>query len=288
MAAKPAKINTMNQFQKLIKYLSILFAGLLAACILISIVGGIIFIGTVFSNEKKQISENKQQPEFSQSFNDISSMDITNFGGILELIPGDEFLVEGTQLSSDFECYSKNGKLIIDNDDSDFPFFSFLKEKESRLTVYFPKHFIADELIIVNEVGFVNLQNIQAGKFYLETDAGTLSGNSVFAENAKIECGVGNSFFTNSDFRNLELETGLGTFDLQGNITGKSEISCGIGNIDLSLSGQRKDYWISVEQGIGSVYIDNERYQENQQNIDASHLLSIDGGIGDVSIEFGK
>ena len=79
-----------------------------------------------------------------------------------------------------------------------------------------------------------------------------------------------------------------GDINMSANIMGDSEISCGIGNIDIDLIGERQDYSINIEKGIGGIKIDNKKVKNNTSYGKGINKLDIDGGIGSINISFDK
>lgn len=109
-----------------------------------------------------------------------------------------------------------------------------------------------------------------------------------YIKNASIDGGIGEIDVTNTKFYNLELDSGIGDIDMNASIMRNSEISCGIGNIDVNLIGDKKDYSINIEKGIGSIKIENKEVGNNTIYGKGINKLDIDGGIGSINISFNK
>ncbi|MEG2774365.1 MAG: hypothetical protein RR906_03065, partial [Acetivibrio sp.] len=64
---------------------------------------------------------------------------------------------------------------------------------------------------------------------------------------------------------------------------------CGVGSTYLQLEDSQDAYHLAIEKGLGSITINGSSYSSvNSNSASASNSLSIEGGIGNVSIDFAK
>lgn len=60
----------------------------------------------------------------------------------------------------------------------------------------------------------------------------------------------------------------------------------GIGSTELTLVGNREDYQIELDKGIGSATLEGEKMKDEGVYGSGQNQLQIDGGIGKIRIEF--
>ena len=63
---------------------------------------------------------------------------------------------------------------------------------------------------------------------------------------------------------------------MTGEITGNSKIECGVGELDVTLTGNKEDYKIIAEKGIGRIKIDGAEQGNN---------VSIGNGVNEIRLE---
>ena len=84
---------------------------------------------------------------------------------------------------------------------------------------------------------------------------------------------------------NSTFKTDVGEIEFEGNLFGNSDISSKLGAVKIELSGDKKDYYIDVDNELGSVEIDNE---ENNSfgDTSAKNHINIDSELGSVEVDF--
>ena len=91
---------------------------------------------------------------------------------------------------------------------------------------------------------------------------------------------------TNANLNNLDLDMGVGKLSLTSKILGNSKIDSGIGEIDLNLVGNKEDYKLHIDKGIGNVTADGTNLGDDSKYGDGNNYIDIDGGIGSINIDF--
>lgn len=88
-------------------------------------------------------------------------------------------------------------------------------------------------------------------------------------------------------FKKIKINNGVGDLTLEGVSFKELELDGGIGDTHLLLTGEISDYSFDIDFGIGSIYLDGEEIEEiKTKNKTAESTVEIDGGIGDVYINF--
>ncbi len=81
---------------------------------------------------------------------------------------------------------------------------------------------------------------------------------------------------------------GVGDVNISGILTGNNKIDTGIGALNLNLSDSSNNYTFKVERGIGKVLIDNTKVEDNEVIGSGSNYIVLNGGIGDIKVNFNK
>ena len=88
------------------------------------------------------------------------------------------------------------------------------------------------------------------------------------------------------EINNLKANLGIGEFVFSGKLTGKNKIDSGIGAIKINLMDNKNNYTINVSKGLGSVTLDGQKLEMNRVYGTGENYLDVDGGIGEIKIEF--
>lgn len=217
----------MTSFQRVIKYLAIVFAIFLSVNIISGIVFGafsIIGACTVF-NYGERIMDN--EVVISKEDEKVSNLTIKLGYTSLEIKKSDKFKVETN--NSKIIYKNNNGNVEIKEDYFTWRFID--RNEKAKLTVYIPEDTeIIEEIKIEAGAGVVNISNVQINNFYFRQGAGkTLIKNVKVLKSADIEGGAGKLEVEDSTINNLDLDLGVGEFTLDGSLKGNNKIEAGIG-----------------------------------------------------------
>lgn len=275
----------MNTFQKVIKYVAMAFAVLLTVGILTGIVGLITVVSTINDKDEDTI-------DYQMVFDKFESMDIQNGYGKLSIKPGDGFRIEAYNVSKDFNARVVNGTLTVDEAKFVKKFlwinFGTRVNKKSNITIYVPDNFSAKSIEINSGAGEVNLENFTTERLIIDAGVGDLRANNILANKVEVSGGVGSISFTDVDFTDVDFDSGVGNLRLDGVIRGESEFDFGVGSVKLKIEGKREDYALKIS-GLGRVSVNGDKVSSNySDNYRSNHTIRIDGGVGDVDIEFLK
>ena len=103
---------------------------------------------------------------------------------------------------------------------------------------------------------------------------------------ARISGGTGKVKIKNSRINDLNLDIGVGKTAMTGTLTGTCKVNCGVGKAELTLVGNKEDYQIKVDKGVGNATLDGKSIRDDSVYGDGQNRIDIDGGIGSVDIEF--
>lgn len=161
---------------------------------------------------------------------------------------------------------------------------------ESHLEIILPEKWTLDTGRISIGAGSLNITDIDAGQFQIESGAGSIKGSGIHADNVLLRTGAGSLDLHDCSFDDTVIETGAGRVLFDGDLTSKTEISTGAGSVELTLCGSEDDYRVDFTRGIGSVRIGRASYNAigsgTAGNMDADRRLDITTGLGSVRIRF--
>lgn len=271
----------MSNAQKIIKYLAIAFAMFLAFTIVSIILNGSFIIISSFGlihQNNNTVLEDLQL--ISNEFNKISSLDIDLVNTNLRI-----------KTSNEFQLLTNNSKIVYTNNNGNVKIkdknFNWLNNSKNSLVIYIPKDIILDKVNIETGAGKINIENLSTFDLSLELGAGDLYIENLFVKNNTIiDGGIGKSELNFSEINNLEADLGIGEFIFNGKLTGTNEIDSGIGKLSLNLIDSQDNYTFDIDKGIGSVILNNQKLETDNSLGTGANYLSIDGGIGEIQIDF--
>jgi len=153
----------------------------------------------------------------------------------------------------------------------------------AMLTLRVPENIVLDKVEI--ETGAANLmaESLCAKDLTLKLGAGNVEFAQLIAyDEIDIEGGAGQITVKDGDLKDLSLSLGVGRLDLTAALQGKCELEFGVGESNVTVLGDRNDYIVDIEKGIGSVTLDGD----GKNSSEAKHYIQIKGGIGSANVSF--
>lgn len=238
-----------------------------------------IFMNVFGLTQKDITTENLRT--ISSEVEKIVSLKIDISSTNLIIQSGNEFKVETNNTRISFN--NNNGSIkIIEKSGSSF------YNAYSDLIVYIPDDItIIDEINIESGAGKVNIESLNARDLYLKIGSGDSHIENVkITQEAEIIGGIGKTEFKSCEINNLVGSFGVGKFTFSGKMIGRSEIDSGIGAIDLYLIGNEQEYSIDVSKGIGNIIFNGNKIYKDGKYGNGANSLDIDGGSGEIKINF--
>lgn len=236
----------------------------------------------------------------SESYgNDIKSLDFQINYGVVKLVEGSEFSIEGSHLYDDggFSSEVKDGVWTIRENGNDrievfgfnIPVVSvFGNHFEPHITITVPRNFTAEDIRLELGAGRLEADRIIADTGSFIVDAGELEIEQLkVAEESKYNVGAGYMKLNNIEANNVAVDCGLGYINMEGSITGKNEISCGVGRVNLQLNGDPEEYSYEVDSDLGNVVVNGKDYVGSIDRSSEEELGSFDMkcGIGNITLD---
>ena len=136
-------------------------------------------------------------------------------------------------------------------------------------------------------IQLINIEKLNTQSLYLELGAGDVHiENVMITQETKIDGGVGKTELKSCEINNLKADLGMGQFVFSGKLTGKSEIDSGVGAINIELMDNKKNYTVDVSKGLGNVTLDGQKLEMDKVYGTGENYLDIDGGVGEIKIDF--
>lgn len=246
----------MTRFQRIIKYCAIALALFLAVSI---VVGGVSVFGMIFGLKGNNVLDDFYDVELSQ---DIEKIEIDVSAASVKIIVGERFL-----LSTNIE------NLIVDTDNS----YLYIKQPTKHIFVNTGE---SGEVIITIPA------NSDFESFELDAGAGEIDIERLCTQYADIDMGAGALTIRNGKIEKLELDLGVGETNIAAKIGGNSKINCGVGETNLNILGDKNDYTLDIDAGIGSIEIDGMNVKHDAVIGNGKSKIEIDGDVGRINIDF--
>ncbi len=275
----------MTDLQKIVKYIAIAFAALLAVGIIAGCVGLFGVLGAIVFGGKNGSTVISGSPDgVYTAMTDIKALEIDIGAANLTIRQGESFSVESNL--KNLKISEGNGKLVLKEKSR----FNIRLGKndvpEAILTVYIPQGTVLNEADITTGAGSVRIEAMSADNLELELGAGDLMASRLTVTGgADIQGGAGRVALTDCSIRNLDMEMGVGQLNMHAALSGRSELDLGVGESNITLIGSKTDYSLDISKGIGEVIIEGKKVND-AGSYGGENRVSINGGIGRIDIGF--
>lgn len=268
----------MTAFQKVVKYCAIA----LAAVIIVGIFSGLYGLGSLIFG----IADLSKKPE-EQTVTSINpegeflNLDIDIIAASLTIKSGESFKAE---TDCEYVTLSQKGSTLLVTEKKHK---TLGNDNIGDITIILPENHNLKKAEIETGAGKIDISSLICENLDMELGAGEVKLNNLSVSNkADIDGGAGVITVSLAEINNLELDMGIGELDLTARLIGKNSVNCGVGEAKLNLLGSDEDYIISVDKGIGNATLNGEAMQSGIRYGKGENSLDIDGGIGEIKIEF--
>ena len=267
----------MTDNQRLIKYLSIA----LAVVLILVIFSGIAKVLRIFYyiSEGDGITDEGKIYEVSPS---VTDLDIEISAAELTVKTGDRLYIESNLKRL---TVKENGSTVTVTEK---PRVNY-KAAKAFLTIYLPEDHSLNEVEINAGAGKICIEALNCRELSLDLGAGDFDADTlVVTDGCQIHGGVGEFTLHSGTINDLEMEMGVGNMVLKASLLGDCDLSFGVGNASVTLMGDRNDYRLKVEKGIGAITLDGNKISNGSAIGDGINRINIEGGIGNTDIIFGE
>ncbi len=273
----------MTSFQRLIKYC----ATALAIFLIVTIIGGgvtAILTVTGAKSIKNKYDENKAQlsqlEEYIPADTKPEKLLIETGSAEILIKKGESFTLKYAGVSFGFK--EEKGKLTIESNEGSL--FSFGAVGQLIITV--PEKMSFKKVEISTGAGDISIENLVCDTLKLDLGAGQVSIDNIkVKKNAEIDGGAGEITIAQGNMTNADISLGVGKAEITAQLKGNSTVEAGVGDTRLTLKGNKADYRIVAEAGIGDFRVDGDRVSDGEVIGDGENFVEIEGGIGAVRVQ---
>ena len=262
-------------FQKVIKYLAIAFAIFLT----VSIIGGVLsmfgLFGGFFSGDA--VTEDIKTYAVSP---DIQSLEVKINAADFRIKQGERFSIESNLKHLTVE--EKNGVLTIKETKKFAHTYT-----GAVLTLYVPSDTVFEKANIITGAGRLTVDSLSASTMNLVFGAGEVTIDTLVAtSDIDIDGGAGKITVSGGALHNLDLDMGVGQLNLTSALTGESDFDLGVGESNITVIGNKDDYKLDIEKGIGNITIDGTSVSNIKRKGNGNNGIEVSGGIGAINLKF--
>ena len=157
----------------------------------------------------------------------------------------------------------------------------------AKLTLYIPKDAVFDDVCIETGAAKMTAETLSTASLKFKLGAGAVNIKQLNVTScADIEGGAGEITVAGGTLNNLELEMGVGELNMTAALLGNNELNFGIGESNLTVLGNKSNYRIDIEKGLGTVTIDGKTVTDFGTSGGGQHSLEIETGIGALNLKF--
>lgn len=269
----------MTQVQKIIKYCAITLAVLLIVGIISAIVQTLGWIFLLTDDDKGEDFYDMQALITDYKGEDIS-LDIDIGASDLVIRTGEKFEVSSN--GRYIVCRQRGERIVIEERSH----ISFGIEAEVQVIITLPEGFEFEKVDMDLGAGNVEIDALSCEILDLDLGAGNFHAESLTAtKRADIDGGAGKISIGGGSLSGLELDMGVGALYLHSELIGENDLNMGVGDVKLLLLGDKSNYRLDIDKGIGEVIFDGSTVSGGTFG-NGGCKVDIDGGIGRISIEF--
>ena len=247
----------MTRAQKIIKYIATAFAIFLIITIISAILKGVYGLASALGLKHKKVTDQIETINFENSKVATLNIDIA----FTNLIIKDGDYLRAETNNANIICKQNYQNLQIKENVNSF----IGKSSGGDLVVYVPQNLNFEMVKINTGAGKVDIENLNTKELELEIGAGeTQIKNLNVEKQCKIDGGAGKVTILSGIINNLDLDMVIVETNLFTTLNGKNDIDAGIGSLNITLFGDKNNYKIKTDKGIGSIKVDEMNMQDNQ------------------------
>ncbi|MBO5153281.1 MAG: DUF4097 family beta strand repeat protein [Eubacterium sp.] len=267
----------MTDFQRIIKYCAIAFGVFLTVSIIGGICGALGMVAVFFDGDRTAAGEMKTYTvgdEIENLYIEVSAAEI-------EIISGEKFSVDSNHKYLSVE--EDNNTLRITEEKKIFG----VSSKGVSVVLTIPEDHVFEDADIAAGAGKVHIDTLSTNTLMLDLGAGksTIDDLNVMTR-ACINGDTGKVKIKNSRINDLDMDVGVGKLTMTSALTGTCKVDYGIGKAELTLVGNKEDYQIKLDKGVGEATLDGKRMNDGSVYGGGHNRIDIDGGVGSIQIEF--
>ena len=265
----------MTTFQKTVKYIAMAFAIFLT----VSIIGGILSMFGLFGGFFGGDAVTEDIKTYSVS-SEIKSLEVKINAADFTIKQGESLYVESNLKHLTVE--DKNGVLTVKETKKFAHTYT-----GAVLTLYVPADTVFEKANIITGAGRLTVDRLSASTMNFVLGAGEVTIDTLVAtSNIDIDGGAGKITVSGGALHNLDLDMGVGQLNLTSALTGESDFDLGVGESNITIIGNRDDYKLDIEKGIGNITVDGASVSNIKEQGNGNNSIEVSGGIGAINLKF--
>ncbi len=204
---------------------------------------------------------------------DINAADIT-------IKQGEAFAVE----SNLKELTVTDEKGILSIKETKKPFGNY---NAATLVITIPMDVVFENAELKTGAGRLIVDTLSAKVLDCDFGAGEIKIDRLSASlAADIDGGAGEITISGGSINNLDFDMGVGEFNFTAALTGKCDFDLGVGESNITLLGNKDDYTLDIEKGLGNISVDGDNISNTSGLGNGQNEVEINGGVGAIHVEF--
>lgn len=160
-------------------------------------------------------------------------------------------------------------------------------KKDPMLTLSVPSGTQFQDVDIITGAAKMTVDTLSARSMDLQLGAGDVKIESLYISlEADIDGGAGAITVLCGEISNLDLQMGVGALHLTAALTGENDLELGVGESNLTLLGDKDDYTVEIEKGLGSITVDGKSVSDFGSCGSGAAFVDIEGGVGSIHLKF--
>lgn len=161
---------------------------------------------------------------------------------------------------------------------------NWFNHSSSIVILNIPNDYVFNSVDAEMGAGLVDIDVLSTNTLDFDLGAGNVNIEFLnVISDSYIDTGAGRINIKNGNVNNLDLDVGVGNITYKGVITGNSFVSGGIGELIINLSDSLDNYNLNISKGIGLISVNDKEYSDFEY-ISGSNKITIDGGIGNITL----
>ena len=213
---------------------------------------------------------------------EIHSLDIRINAADFKIKQGDAFSVESNL--KNLSVFEENGVLKIIEEIENVHNGNY---NDAVLTLYVPNNTVFQEIDIDTGAAKMTVDSLSTSSLDLTLGAGDVRFEYLnVSSEMEVEGGAGAITIADGIINNLDLEMGVGELNFTATLLGYNDLDFGVGESNLTILGDKDDYKVELEKGLGAIFIDGQKVSDFGSSGNGQNYLKIDGGVGTINLTF--
>jgi len=232
---------------------------------------------------------------FSEELESFNSIDATMDFSDMELLPGDQYAVEGSfdTAVGKPEIKVENGVLHLQDKGKHNYFnlninFGKKNPEAGKIKIYYPKDAAFKDVTLVLDFGKLTVSGINAEQMKINMDSGDFTLKDSTVAQGKVSLEFGKLTTKNLDAKGFEVSSSAGDVALSGSFAGLTKVRCDMGQVAIDTAIAKDQYNFDLASDLGQVSIGTEESSSSsvKEQTGGENSLDVKTDMGDIRVNF--